>query len=569
MNRNTSRSLEKVAKKLALSSLMALSLPFAGALAHGPINHHHFEESLAKDAKIISKKPGNGPKTAKSLRIGIWNTAGNITTYTIGNSWNDWLLWLAFDKLRESSPYSSKQENWLATDLKQIDKDAKVWDITLRQGVKWHDGTELTADDVVFTMLYYREGPSNRWTHHTSTVPRMEKVEKLNKYKLRITSSKPMPNFDLITAADLPIIQKKQWENVKDPRAFKDLAVGTGPYKLVEYKADEYYKYKANKNYWRGVPQVDELTLIMIKDPQTMYTALKTGEIDAAARSLPPELVLSWSKDPNINIAQAPTLWGTWLSFNTTKQPFKNRDFRRALSLAIDPDAMVKRIMLEQAKSGSHGWPHIDSFWTSPNLKKDYDVKLANKMLDELGFKDKDKDGWRDMPDGSKIDFDIKAPSNQPTLLRGAQMTSEQLKAVKIKTRVESLDAASFGALWSNLKFDMSVGDITPHGIADQDMLIILYNGDNRKNPDSVKAKIVERWHNAKTSEDRLAISFELQEYQNKYPDRVMLWYPNGYFAYRWKSYDNYTSASGYGIFQKYSFLKKEDRKGISDELKR
>lgn len=521
------------------------------------------------DAAMISAKDHQGPKTANSLRIGVWNTAGNITTYTIGNSWNDWLLWLAFDKLREPSPYVGQSENWLATEIEQIGDDGRTWEITLREGVKWHDGSELTADDVVFTMLYYREGPSNRWTHHTSAVPRMETVEKLGRYKLRIVAEKPMPNFDTITAADLPIIQKKQWENIKDPRAFKDLAIGTGPYKLVEYKADQYYRYQANADYWKGKPTVDELTLVMIKDPQTMFTALKTGEIDGAARSLPPELVLQWKNDPAIEIAKAPTLWGTWLDMNLARKPFDNREFRRALSLSLDADAIADKIMMGQAKSGRHGWPHVDSFWTKPSLNSPYDIKKASEIFAAEGFVDADNDGWRDMPDGSQLALTIKVPSNQPLLMRGAEMTVAQLAKVKIKSDVETMDPASFNSLWSTLNYDLRLMDITPHGIADQDMLIILYRGDAKKAlaKESEKDEIVLRWHEQQTRDARLKVSYELQDYQNTYPNRVMLWYPDGYFAYRWDKYDNYVSSSGYGIFHKYSFLSDEARKGIVESL--
>lgn len=527
------------------------------------------EDTASLEAAVISTNDHQGPKTAKHLTIGIWNTAGNITTYTIGNSWNDWLLWLAFDKLREPSPYVGQSENWLATDIKQVSDDARSWEITLREGVKWHDGTELTADDVVFTMLYYREGPANRWTHHTSAVPRMETVEKLDRYRLRITAEKPMPNFDTITAADLPIIQKNQWENVEDPRKFEDLAIGTGPYKLVEYEPDQYYRYEANKDYWKGAPTVDEITLVMIKDPQTMFTALKTGEIDGAARSLPPELVLQWQNDPAIEIAKAPTLWGTWLDMNLSRKPFDNREFRRALALSLDADAIAEKIMLGQAKSGSHGWPHVDSFWTKPSLSSPYDITQATSIFDTQGFVDADNDGWRDLPDGSALDLSIKVPSNQPLLMRGAEMTVEQLAAVNIKAKVETMDPASFNSLWSTLNYDLRLMDITPHGIADQDMLIILYRGDIRKAlaTESEKDAIVLRWHEQSTRDSRLKVSYELQDYQNKYPNRVMMWYPDGYFAYRWDKYDNYVSSSGYGIFHKYSFLSDEARAGIVDEL--
>ena len=556
------RSIGYAALSLALS-ITASATPASAASDTGK------NANVTPLAGMISKTNHQGPTTAKHLKIGMWNTAGNVTTYTIGNSWNDWLLWLVYDKLREPSPYVGQAEDWLATDITRISDDARTWEITLREGVKWHDGTELTAEDLAFTYRYYREGPANRWTHHTSAVPRMEKIEVLAPYKVRVTSLKPMPNFDVITATDLPIIQKAQWEGVENPRSFSDIGIGTGPYMITDYKADQFYKLKANPNYWKGKPLVDELTIIMIKDPQTMFTALKTGEIDGAARSLQPELVREWVDDPNIEIAKAPSLWGVWLDVNFVREPFTNREVRRALSLAVNPEPMLERIMLGMGKSGVTGWPHVDSFWTRPGLSTTYDPEKAKAIFATEGFRDTDGDGFLENPDGSKLDWDIKVASNRPLQLRAAEMIASQLREIGIQSHVESLDPASPSALWANRKFDLRVADITPHGIADQDMVIILYNGDKKRAtvPDEDRAAIVARWHEASTRNDRLNVSYELQEYEAQYPHRIMLWYPDGLFAYNWKAYDNYASSAGYGIFHKYSFLPKPARQGTAEEL--
>ncbi|WP_319529941.1 ABC transporter substrate-binding protein [uncultured Cohaesibacter sp.] len=549
--------------------LMCISLSTSVATAADKVRSAASDPNRMPLAGMVSKTKHDGPKTAKSLKIGVWNSAGNITTYTIGNSWNDWLLWLAFDKLREPSPYVGQAQDWLATSIDQVSDDARTWEITLRDGVKWHDGTDFTAEDVAFTFEYYREGPINRWTHHTSVLPRLEKIEVLDRLKLRITSKMPMPNFDRVTAADLPIIQKKQWQSVKNPQSFTGIAIGTGPYRLMDYKADEYYKYEANEHYWKGKPLVDELTLVMIKDPQTMFTALKTGEIDGAARSLPPELVSQWTSDPDIEIAKAPSLWGTWLDINLARAPFGNRDVRRAISLAIDPDAMLKRIMLGMGKSGIHGWPHVDSVWTRPDIKVPFDPQAASMLMDGEGFLDKDGDGWRDLPDGQPLDWSIKVASNRPLLMRAAEMASSQLKAVAINSHIVTVDPATFAGLWQTRDYDLRIMDITPHGIADQDMLFLLTMGNSKAAlvKETEKDAILKRWLKADSREERLKISYELQDYQNNYPSRVMLWYPDGLFAYRWKSYDNYASSAGYGIFHKYSFLPRPDRQDVVEEL--
>ncbi|MEM7023461.1 MAG: ABC transporter substrate-binding protein [Pseudomonadota bacterium] len=520
-------------------------------------------------ARFVSLQNHDGPKQAERLTLGMWVSAGNVTTYTIGNSWNDWVLWLVFDKLREPSPYVGKAEDWLATSIDQVSDDARVWDITLREGVTWHDGTPFTAEDVAFTFEYYRDGPPNRWTHHASSVPRMVGIEVLDTHKVRLTAEKPMPNFDRITATDLPIIQKAQWEGVEEPRSFTEIGIGTGPYRLVEYEADQFYRFEANEDYWRGAPVVKNLDLVMIKDPQTMFTALKTGEIDGAARPVPPELVLEWQDDPDLELISSPTLWGAWLDINVARQPFDDRELRRAITLAVDTAPMLERIMLGQGKPGTHGWPHVDSFWTKPDLAAPHDPQAAASILDERGFVDSNGDGFRELPDGEPLVWDLKIASNQPLFLRAAEMVEAQLAEVGLKVAVETVDPGTLSALWRTREFDLRIADITPHGIADQDMLIILYRGDAGRElfEDKEKAEIVSRWLDAETREARLAVSYELQEYQTRYPNRVMLWYPESTFAYRWEAFDNYVPSAGYGIFHKYSFLPEDVRGEVVDPL--
>ena len=521
-------------------------------------------------AGVISAVNHDGPKTAKHLRIGVWNTAGNLTTYSIGNSWNDWVLYLTFDKLLEPSPYQSAGRGWLATEVVQTSADGRVWEAEIRRGVKWHDGTELTAEDVVFTYEYYRDGPANRWTHHVSDVPRIDRIEAIGPYRVRFTAPRPMPNFDLVTAPEMPIMQKAQWATIRDPRTLTAPPVGTGPYKLADYKADEYYHFVAHKDYWAGKPLVDELTLVMIKDPQTIFTALRTGEIDGAARAMPPELVKEWIKDPAIEIAQAPSLWGTWLEMNLNAPVFNDRALRNAISLAVDPDQMVDRIMLGRAQSGKHGWPHLDSTWTKPGMAVPYNPQAAAAALDKLRFVDANGDGFRDLPDGKPLEWQIAVSTNQPLFVRAAELLKDQFAKIGIRTKVKAVDAATFANLASATDFDLRVSDITPHGLADQDQYMQFYSAATMRkllDGEPERLALYDRWWAADTREKRLEASFALQEYENRYPSRLMLWYPDGLFGYRWQSYDNYVSSFGYGIYNKYSFLPEPARIGTSVPL--
>lgn len=545
------------------------ALAVAASLAAGAAT-----DALAQSAHtrvgVVSETNREGPKTAKRLTIGIWNTATNLTAYTIGNSWNDWVLYTVSEKLLEPSPYLSNAHPWLATEVVQKSEDGRIWEAEIRKGVKWHDGTEMTAEDIAFTYNLYLTGPANRWTHHVSDVPRIEKIEAIGPYRVRFEAPRPMPNFDKVTAPEMPILQKKQWQGVSDPRTLRDPVIGTGPYKIAEYKPDEYYRLVAFADYWGGKPTVDEIMLVMIKDPQTMFAALKSGEIDGAARALPPELVAEWAKDPAIEMVQAPSMWGTWMQVNLNQPIFNNRDVRNAISLAINPDEYVQRVMLGRAQSGKHGWPHLDSTWTKPGMEVPFDVAQAKAKLDAVGLIDKNGDGVRDRPDGSPLDFRIVVSTNQPLYVRAAEIMVRQLAAVGLKSRVEAVDDATFNNLTASGNYDFSIGEITPHGLADQDQYLQFYSAPMMKKlleNEPERLEIYNNWWNARTRGEREKWHFALQEYENKYPSRYMLWYPDGLFAYRWRSYDNYVSTSGYGIYHKYSFLPDAARKGFTESL--
>jgi peptide/nickel transport system substrate-binding protein len=112
------RSLLRGASAVALALCLA-----APSFAHDARLHANPEAGNGSPhtaTGILSTVNNQGPKTADALTIGIFNPAANITTYTIGNSWNDWVLYLALDKLLEPSPYMSKGRSWLATEVVQV-----------------------------------------------------------------------------------------------------------------------------------------------------------------------------------------------------------------------------------------------------------------------------------------------------------------------------------------------------------------------------------------------------------------------------------------------------------------
>ena len=171
--------------------------------------------------KPIPSAPVDGPGTAEELNIGIYNDAGNVTIWG-GGAYSPWVLDAVCERLTGPNPYGDELEMVLAEYVKPVSEDYTVWEIKLKSGITWHDGTPLTSEDVKFTIDYNREGPSNnRYSHHTSAVPRLpgDGITILDDLTLRVTGAFPMPFFDREPCAELPIIQKSSVGEYKRPQA--------------------------------------------------------------------------------------------------------------------------------------------------------------------------------------------------------------------------------------------------------------------------------------------------------------------------------------------------------------
>ncbi|MFH5181307.1 ABC transporter substrate-binding protein [Paenibacillus sp. TAB 01] len=538
--------------KLVTTVLVALSVLAAGCQTAKP-------EADGSAAGAAASKEQQGPE----LKIAVPSDVGPLNLYL--SSGNENMLELVYDKLFSPSPFVKEPQPWLAESAQQIDD--LNWVVKLRSGIKWHDGQPFTAEDVKFTFEYYRDGPSNRYTHHVSEVPRIEKIVAEDANTVRFTCAYACPTLQNITMADLPILPKHIWEKVENPRKYTELPVGTGPYRLVEYKPDQYYKFAANADYFKGKPVVDSLLMPVIKDPTSMFNALRSGEIDVASRGVPPELVDSFKKLPNMKVANTTELSLVEIRVNYEKEPLNQPELRQALSLAVDRKAITDTVILGQGRPGLQGYPHPNSPWTNPNLSTPFDAEKAKSLLEQLKYIDRNGDGVRESEDGKPLEFSLKVTATEPTWIRSAELLKQQFANVGIKTNVEVLDAATIGTLGQTRKYDMYLSNITPHGVADPDQFVMSHRsgylwtkGLAYPEMDALTAK----WMAEPNIEKRKQISFQMQELFNRQPTSIVLYYPKENYAYRADKYDGWVESPGYGIVHKYSLLPAEVKKAAT-----
>jgi peptide/nickel transport system substrate-binding protein len=236
---------------------------------------------------------------ASRLTIALPADAGPLNPY-LGAP--EGLLNLVYDKLFEPSPFVDRPTPSLAESARQIDD--LTWIVTVRDGVTWHDGRPLTAADVQFTYEYYRDGPATRHGHHVSAVPQVDRIELVGEREVRMVCAYPCPTLEAVTMADLPILPRHIWAGVTEPRQLTSLPVGSGPYRLVEYQSGRIYRFEANDGYFLGRPLVRELVMPVVPDMSATFVALRTGELDAAARPVPPELVREFAQSAAIGLVK-------------------------------------------------------------------------------------------------------------------------------------------------------------------------------------------------------------------------------------------------------------------------
>lgn len=292
-----------------------------------------------------------------------------------------------------------------------ISDDGLTWTFHLRKGVKFHDGVELTADDVVYTLNSILEYNLSR---HSSACEGLEKVEKVDDYTLTITTSEPKANMidvGIIEIVPKHIFEPETTDADKAQAYMNEKPIGTGPLQFVSDKKDEYVRFKTNKDYWNGTPEYDEFIFVYFTNDDTKLQALEKGEIDFCGIS---STQLEYAeKMDNVTINAYNSIGFTELGFNCWDSPESkgkaivrdNKYLRQAIDYAINYDQMVEYAL------GGLGVVHKgliprETPWAwepSEELYREHSPEKAMALLDEHGFIDIDGDGMREDPDGNKM----------------------------------------------------------------------------------------------------------------------------------------------------------------------
>ncbi|MEO9685351.1 MAG: ABC transporter substrate-binding protein [Tateyamaria sp.] len=305
----------------------------------------------------------------------------------------------------------------------EISDDGLTYTFSLRDGVTFHDGTTMDAEDVKFTLdRILAEDSTNA---QKALYAAISGVEVVDAKTVRLTLSEPNGNMLFNLAwGDAVIVAPESIENIKQQ------PIGTGPFKFDSWTQGDSIQISQYADYWGDQPALTEATFKFISDPTAAFGAMMAEDVDAFVGFPAPENLPQFEADPRFQVLTGSTEGETILSTNNKQAPFDDLRVRQALAHAIDRQAIIDGAMFGFGTPiGTHFAPHNPAYVDLTGLSS-YDPDKARALLAEAG-----------MADGFETTLHLPPPSYAR---RGGEIIAAQLAEVGIKAEIINVEWAQW-----------------------------------------------------------------------------------------------------------------------------
>lgn len=321
-----------------------------------------------------------------------------------------------FETLIEFDEDSTDLIEGLATDWKVSD-DGLTYTLTLREGVKFHDGSDFNAEAVVYNFTRWASGDKEKYYYYNSQFGDViTDVKAENSTTVVITTSRPIaPFFKNLAMSPFAIASPKALKEAGDDFGSK-VVVGTGPFVFKEWKANETITLDKNPDYWKeGLPKLDTVIFKVIPDNAARFNALQAGEVDIIEGINYSDLP-TIEANADLQVFQRPSLNVAYLGLTSTRGPLKDKKVRQALNYAVNKKAIIEAFYSGSAIPAINPMPPVVAGYNPDVEDYPYDPEKAKELLAEAGFTDGfEIELWAMpvvrpyMPDGPKVAEAIQA----------------------------------------------------------------------------------------------------------------------------------------------------------------
>lgn len=375
------------------------------------------------------------PKSGGTLKAAFQNEWAGLDPHTV-SSYSSYQI---LNNVVEGLTFYDDNLNlvpWLAESWEQS-ADGLTWTFRLRQGVKFHNGREMTAEDVKWSFERLID-PATGAGNAARVGPPDTQIEVIDDYTVAITHPEPFGIFPQSLGFDKStgIVAR---ESLND-QGIIAVPIGTGPFKIADVEGTTRIVLEKNEDYWQqGLPYLDAVEIQPIPDDTVRETALRGGEVDWVL-AIAPQNYDSLSADPNVVVATAPQLSYDYIGVNVTREPFDDVRVRQAIALTLDREQIAEASYFGLAET-IQGPTGPGSPWYFDYTPYDRDVERARELLAEAGY-----------PDGFEMEL---LPTVQyGETVRAAQVIQQQLAEIGITASINAPEWSEWLELEGNFRYD-------------------------------------------------------------------------------------------------------------------
>lgn len=379
--------------------------------------------------------PPDATPTGPTIRLGTDVDAGtldprlmrNTTAYRVNDLIYDGLVRLDADL----NPVPALASRWESP-------DPTTWIFHLRDGVPFHDGTILSAEDVVFTYRTILD-PALGSPFRSLLLP-VEKVEAVDAHTVRLELSEPYA--PLLSYLDVGIASRSHVDAGADDAS---RPVGTGPMRLSSWQRGSRIVLEAFEDHWAGAPSVQRFEFVIVADNTARAQAFEAGDLDIIQSPLSPQDIRRLRSDERFHHTIMPGLAITYLNMNIRTAPLSDPAVRRALAMLVDRETIVNEIYEGVDRVATSVLLPSSWAYTASIRQPAFDPEEAVEALARRGWSDTDGDGVLDR-DGRPLRIELSTHSEDPNRIQTVEFIQAGLRAHGIDARVTVSDWPAFFA---------------------------------------------------------------------------------------------------------------------------
>jgi peptide/nickel transport system substrate-binding protein len=424
--RVTRREFLFVSGALGGVALLSACAPQAPA-SSGPTPVAPAQASGTRPPAAAQSTPGTTTpiKRGGSLVVALETDPVTLDPYKAANSTSINAFELAYESLTSFDQNLAVQpglaEKWDAA------PNGLEYTLMLRQGVKWHDGKDFTGADVKYWFEHLSDkATGSRWAIYFDAIDHVEIVdERTAKLVMKSASAGLLNYFATLRGGSITQDGSAEKSNLAT------FVTGTGPFKLVEFVAQDRVHLVRNPNYWMAdLPYLDEVTMKVLPDVQTRVAALRTGQVHIAP--LNKDAADQLQGVPNVQVVSAPEASLYYVLVNCSRKPLNDVRVRQALRMALDPNEMIQKAVSGAGRPGGPISPGFEN-WGLKESELSFqkpDLAKAKALLAEAGQ--------------PEFKLTLVTMADAADLIANATVAQAAWKQIGVTAEIQPLDSATF-----------------------------------------------------------------------------------------------------------------------------